>query len=259
MRFPRSTLSTLMIAALLFSGCAATPAPKDEIEVVPDPAGSGAVASTPSTEASPTASAAPIGWELPASWMDDMPPLSGLTVRSTRVAIGVDGVLREATVLVEGSHEPEAAAWIASLPDVPVTTHADFSTASGDTEIRLSSGSTVSGTAGDLPAGWRESMPLGPDGTGYAFAGTIYTVLADGSAPEPPTFDLGFDGVSNVSSYRAWLEEQPGWTVTTLSDRMFTGESADFTVSGMIGSDGTDELTITPLRWDVPGVDALKP
>jgi hypothetical protein len=256
MRFARFALSTLMLTALLLCGCAAAPSP--EIEVAPDPAGS-AAASRPSTEASPTASAAAVGWELPANWTDDIPPLTGLTVRSTRVAIGVDGVLREATVVVEGSRESGVSAWIAELPDVPVTTHADFSTVSGDTEIWLSSGSNVSRTAADLPAGWRETLPLGPDGTGYAFAGIIYSVLADGSAPEPPTFDLGFDGVSNVTAYRAWLEEQPGWTVTTLSDRMFRGESADFTVSGMIGSDGTDELTITPLRWDVAGVDALKP
>jgi hypothetical protein len=258
MRSTRSALSTFLLAGLvLLAGCAAPPSPA--VEAVPDPTVASPATSAPSSEASPTASAAVGGWGLPMTWTDDIPPLTGLTVRSTRVAIGVDGVLREATVLVEGSHEAEVAAWIAELPDVPVTTHADFSTASGDTEIWLSSGSNVSRTAADLPARWRETLPLGPDGTGYAFAGTIYSVLADGSAPEPPTFDLGFDGTSNVTAYRAWLEEQPGWTVTILSDLMFRGESDDFTVSGMISTDGTDELTITPLRWDVAGIDALTP
>lgn len=240
-----------LTVVLVLASCSASPA-SDTAPAVP---GAAVVPATPSATPSPTVTA---GWALPASW-SDIPPLTGLTVLSTSVAIGVDGVLREATILVDGVQDVGVTTWIAALPDAPVTTHADYSTASGDTEIRLSSGSNVSRTAADLPAGWRETLPLGPAETVYAFAGTEYRVLADGSTPEPPVFDLGFDRTNRVTDYRAWLETQPGWTVTTLSDLMFRGESDDFTVVGMLSSDGTDELTITPLRWDVPGIDALKP
>lgn len=252
----RVALATAAVLAttLGLASCAAGPAADAGLDA-PD-----AIVATPAPSLTPSPStAAPAGWTLPASMATDIPPLTGLTVLSTTVAIGVDGVLREVTLLVEGVHDAAVDAWIASLPDIPVTTHADYSTVTGDTQIYLSSGSNVSQTTGDVPAAWRETLPLGPAEMAYAFAGIEYSVPADGSAPAPPSVHLTLDSTNRVTAYRAWLTTQPSWTVTTLSDRMFRAENQNVTVTGMTSTDGTDELTITPLTWDLPGLDALRP
>ncbi|MEV7692850.1 hypothetical protein AB0N73_05910 [Microbacterium sp. NPDC089189] len=249
-------ISAALIATLALASCAAGPAGPAADTGAEAPH---AIAATPAPSSSPSPTAAAATWPLPASWTTDIPPLTGLTVLWTSVAIGVDGMLREVTFVVEGVHDAEVDGWIATLPDVPATTHADYSTITGDTEIRLSSGSPVSQTAGDLPAGWRETLPLGPADMVYAFAGVEYEVLTDGSTPNPPSINLTLDSRNRVTAYRAWLEAQPSWTVTFADDNWFNAENADFAVSGMTSTDGTDELTITPLRWDLPGLDALRP
>ena len=201
--------------------------------------------------------AAGAGWGEPAVWAREVPPPTGLDVRSMRVAVGADGMLREASILVNGTPEKAVAAWMASLPDVPVTTHTSSSTASGDTEIWLTSGAKVSNVIGDLPPAWTATLPLG--GLTYGWAGVEQEVRYDGVAPTPPTFHFGLQRSNRIDAYRQWIATSGGWTVTYEAGQTFRAENADFVVQGMPGGDDTDELTITAKNWDIPGLDALRP
>ncbi|QEW02016.1 hypothetical protein [Microbacterium lushaniae] len=203
------------------------------------------------------APAAGAGWGEPAVWAREVPPPMGLDVRSIRVAVGADGSLREATVLVNGTPGEAVAAWMASLPDVPVTTHTSSSTASGDTEIWLTSGAKVSDVVGDLLPAWTATLPLG--GLTYGWAGVEQEVRYDGVAPTPPSFHFGLQRSNRIDAYRQWIATSGGWTVTYEDGQIFRAENADFVVQGMRAGDDTDELTITAKSWDIPGLDALRP
>ncbi|MCK6068364.1 MULTISPECIES: hypothetical protein [Microbacterium] len=201
--------------------------------------------------------AAGAGWGEPAVWAREMPPPTGLDVRSIRFAVGVDGSLREATLVVDGTSDEAVSAWMAALPDVPVTTHTSSSTASGDTEVWLTSGAKVSDAFDGLPPAWTAALPLG--GLAYGWAGVEHEVRFDGVPPALPSFHLVLQESNRIDVYRQWIAASGQWTFTLEDGQVFRAENADFVVQGMRATDGTDELTITAKRWDIPGLDGLRP
>ena len=64
------------------------------------------------------------GWALPASW-SDIPPLTGLTVLSTSVAIGVDGVLHRPGVHRCGPQQVEVCGRVAGHGPSSVSAYSD--------------------------------------------------------------------------------------------------------------------------------------
>ncbi len=197
-------------------------------------------------------------WGEPAGWEGLLPEMTGMKVEDIRFAVGHDGAVREASIVVTGP-SPEAAAWLDALPDVLVSTHRFLTDGDDYTEITLSSGADVSPAAGTLPAAWTDALPLGPAGMQFAFAGTKHRVRYDGGEAEPPSFRFQLAPSNRINVYEDWIAVTPGWTITSQGAGQFTAENDDFEVFGMLGGDRTDELTITAKRWDVPGLDALRP
>ncbi|QEW01228.1 hypothetical protein F6J84_14740 [Microbacterium caowuchunii] len=207
------------------------------------------------TSASTNASAAqPDSWGEPLGW--DAQPVPPGSLRHVTFSIGIDGSFRELDYWIEGEDEAGAKAWAAGLPRTGVSTHNFVRTLNGDTNVTLNSGAKVSPAQG-LPAQWHAALPTG--GFDYRFAGRTYEVRYDGKPSKPPVFHVTLSEQNRMDAYAAWIRSQPGWTVNIDDGKFFSASSADFEVTALSEGDGTDSVTITAMRWDVPGTDALRP
>ncbi|WP_348002543.1 hypothetical protein [Pseudolysinimonas sp.] len=201
-------------------------------------------------------------WGPPSAWPGNIPEPRGMTLRSTRISVALDGSVRAVDMTVADTTQAAVDAWEASLPREPLTSNVFTFPVGDEFTLSLTYGGSEGGVPDSgLPPAWSELLPLGPSSMAFRFAGTTYDFLPSGTPDRAPTFSFGLETSNRISVYREWLEHDArgGWTVVTASDTYFTAENADFVVSGQSQPDGTDALSITVKSWDLPGLERLAP